>query len=396
MEQKRREVVAFFPLRGGSKSIPLKNIKEIAGRPLAYWALDAACGCDLIDKVYVSTDSRRIRTVTEAYGNDRVEVIGRSEATATDSATSESAMLEFAGRRGFDDIVLIQATSPLVQSAHLEEGISKYFDTRADSLVSVVRQRRFIWTEKEDGSVEAINYDPLKRPRRQDWGGYLVENGAFYITSRAGLLQSSSRLSGRTVCYAMPEETYVELDEPWHWQVAETLLVNRKSGKLNSTLISNLRKTKLLVLDVDGVLTDAGMYYGEGGEELKKFNTRDGKGIELVRNMGIKVAFITSEKTLLLERRARKLNIDFLFQAVSDKLEVLKRLMADNDMTPEEVVCLGDDVNDLEVMREVGFSATPADGTRANRTVATYVCRMKGGQGCVREVCDLLIEAREA
>jgi len=396
MEQKQRQVVAFIPLRGGSKTIPLKNIREIAGRPLAYWVLDAACGCDSIDKVYVSTDSERIRTIIEAYGSDKVEIVGRSKETATDSATTESAMLEFAGKIDFSDIVLIQATSPLVESLHLEEGIKKYFDTRAASLVSVVRQKRFIWEESEGNSVKPLNYDPVKRPRRQDWSGYLVENGAFYITSRKGLLKSSSRISGTTVCYEMPEETCVELDEPWDWQVVETLLVSRRSGRLNATLMSRLRKIRLLVLDVDGVLTDAGMYYGEGGEELKKFSTRDGKGIELIRNIGIKTAFLTSEKTLLVERRARKLKIDFLFQDVPNKAEVLKKLIEDNNMAPEDVAYIGDDVNDVEAMKKVGFSATPADGDRANKIIATYVCKTKGGQGCVREVCDLLVEARKA
>ena len=393
MEQKQRQLVAFIPLRGGSKTIPLKNITAIAGRPLAYWALDAACGCDLIDKVYVSTDSERIRKTIEDYGSDKVKVIERSKETATDSATTESAMLEFAGKIDFSDVVLIQATSPLTESIHLEEGIKKYFDTHADSLVSVIRQKRFIWEKSDGDSIKPLNYDPLKRPRRQDWSGYLVENGAFYITSRKGLLKSSSRISGRAVCYEMPEETYVELDEPSDWQVTETILINRKYGRLNSTLRGRLKRIKLLVLDVDGVLTDAGMYYGEGGEELKKFNTRDGKGIELIRNMGVKTAFITSEKTLLVERRAKKLKIDFLFQGVSDKQEVLKKLIEDNNMVAENVAYIGDDINDVDAMKSVGFSATSADGAKVNKTIATYICKTKGGQGCAREVCDLLIEA---
>jgi len=393
MEQKQRHVVAFIPLRGGSKTILLKNIRRIAGRPLAYWTLDAACDCDFIEKVYVSTDSQNIRSIIQDYGSEKIEVIGRSKETATDLATTESAMLEFASKINFSHVVLIQATSPLTESVHLEEGIRKYFDTRAKSLVSVVRQKRFIWEKSEGDSVKPLNYDPLKRPRRQDWSGYLVENGAFYITSREALLRSSSRVSGRTICYEMPKETYLELDEPADWQIAEMLLINRKSDTLNWKLGNRLKKIKLLVMDVDGVLTDAGMYYGEGGEELKKFNTRDGKGIELIRNMGIKTAFITNEKTLLLERRARKLKIDFLFQGVSDKLTLLRKLMKDNNMSPEEVAYVGDDINDIDVMKMVGFSATPADGAKANRTIATFVCKTKGGQGCVREVCDLLVES---
>ena len=110
--------------------------------------------------------------------------------------------------------------------------------------------------------------------------------------------------------------------------------------------------------------------------------------------MGIKTAFITNEKTLLVERRAKKLKIDFLFQGVSDKAEVLKKLMEDNNMTPEDVAYIGDDINDINAMKAVGFSATPANGAKANKVIAIYICNTKGGQGCVREVCDLLIETR--
>ena len=160
--------------------------------------------------------------------------------------------------------------------------------------------------------------------------------------------------------------------------------------------MNRLKRIKLLVMDVDGVLTDAGMYYSEGGEELKKFSTRDGKGIELIRNIGIKTAFITSEKTLLVERRAKKLKIDFLFQGVSDKAEILKKLIKDSNIAPGDMAYIGDDVNDVDAMRAAGFSATPADGTETNKVIATYICKTKGGQCCVREVCDLLVEAKKA
>lgn len=387
MEPDSRQIVAFVPLRGGSKNIPLKNIREIAGRPLAFWVLDAICGCDSIERVYVATDSSEIATAVTKYGNAKVTVIGRSPETATDAASTESAMLEFAQNCDCTDIVLVQATSPLLESMHLRDGISRYLETNADSLVSVVRQKRFLW--KNDGVfVLPQNYVPAARPRRQDWDGFLVENGAFYITSKKALLEHSCRLSGKIASYEMPQETYLELDDASDWEMVQHLLLRKKQNA--GEIASLLKKIKLLVMDVDGVLTDAGMYYSETGDELKKFNTRDGKGLELVRKLGIKTALLTSETTALLQKRAAKLKIDYVLQGEKDKVYALQQLLQTAQISPAETAYIGDDVNDIDAMKLVGFSATPANGTVENKQVASYICTQKGGQGCVREICDLI------
>jgi len=225
---KKNKIIAFIPLRGGSKSIPLKNIKEIAGKPLAFWVTEAALACSLIDKVIISTDSDLIRSKIEEIKNKKLKVIGRSKETATDTASTELAILEFAkSNTDFEHILLIQATSPLLETIHLEEGIKKYFKNKYDSLLSVVNQKRFIWKEKTNRAT-AVNYNPIKRPRRQEFRGFLVENGAFYITPRERLLKTNCRISGKIGAYEMPEETYFELDEPSDWFIMEELLKRRK------------------------------------------------------------------------------------------------------------------------------------------------------------------------
>ncbi len=113
----------FIPLRGGSKTIPFKNIKLIAGRPLIFWVLDAAVGCKDLEHVYVSTDSDKIRGVVEEYGSQRVTVISRSYLTATNEASTESAMIEFALNYPVEKIVLLQATSPLIRSEDISRGV---------------------------------------------------------------------------------------------------------------------------------------------------------------------------------------------------------------------------------------------------------------------------------
>ena len=164
------KTVAFIPVRGGSKSIPLKNIKMINGRPLIYWTLDATVNCDDIDIVVVSTDSCEIKQVVEKYGSDKFKIINRSEEVSTDTASTESVMIEFARNYDFENIVLVQATSPLLKSEDISKGICKYFQDGIDSVLSVVRQKRFIWEEQCDYSIP-VNYDPLKRPRRQEFNG---------------------------------------------------------------------------------------------------------------------------------------------------------------------------------------------------------------------------------
>ena len=164
--------------------------------------------------------------------------------------------------------------------------------------------------------------------------------------------------------------------------------------RLGRALQARLRRVQMVATDVDGVLTDAGMYYSESGEELKKFNTRDGMGIKLLQRAGLITALITMEETKLVTRRAEKLAIPEVHQGARDKLAVMREMVARHGLTLQDVAYIGDDVNDLEVLNAVGFSAAPADALPAVRNAVDYVCRQKGGEGAVREVADLILEAK--
>jgi YrbI family 3-deoxy-D-manno-octulosonate 8-phosphate phosphatase len=153
-----------------------------------------------------------------------------------------------------------------------------------------------------------------------------------------------------------------------------------------------LKRIRLFATDVDGVLTDAGMYYSDSGDELKKFNTRDGMGIKLLQRAGLLTALVTQEATKLVARRAEKLAIPEVHQGAEDKLAVLREMADRHGMTLREVAYMGDDINDLAALRAVGFSAAPADALPAVRKAVTYLCRAKGGEGAVREVAELILE----
>ncbi len=381
--------VALIPVRGGSKSIPLKNIKEMCGKPLVYWTVKAACECKDINQVYVSTDSMIIRETVEKFELNKVKVIGRGADTATDTATTESVMLEFAQNYEFDNIVLIQATSPLLTEKDLTKGFSIFGEKDIDSVLSAVKQKRFNWNIDEAGFASASNYDIFNRPMRQNFEGYFVENGAFYITSRERLLESKNRISGNIRIAEMDETTFWEIDEPGDWLIAEALM----KKKLNLERKVSIPTIKIFLTDCDGCLTDGGMYYSESGDELKKFNTRDGMGFKLLKEQGILTGIITGEDVQLNMRRAKKLKLDFLISGCVDKLHAVKELCEKNHVSLENVVYVGDDINDLEVIQAVGFGCCVADGNAKVKSVAAYVTKCNGGAGAIREIVDMLLES---
>ncbi len=404
-----KKTVALIPVRGGSKSIPLKNIKSIAGKPLVCWSVEAAMNCDDISEVYISTDSDKIRNVVDKYlssvnniNKRKVKCILRSDATATDTASTESVMMEFAESYNFNMVVLIQATSPTVRTVDLVNGLKKFNGFGYESLLSVVRQKRFNWEEKGNGLVEPLNYNYLNRPRRQEFTGYLVENGAFYITSKENLLQSNCRISGKIGYYEMPESSYYELDEPMDWAIIENILQQQitqgETEKIKNDFIvsynSNkeaLNQIKLVITDCDGVLTDGGMYYDMHGNEWKKFNTKDGLGVRILQECGLKVGIITGEDTDIVTRRAKKLKISEVHLGISNKMEVVNQLIKKYDLNLHNIAFIGDDINDKEVIMAVGFGCCTADAVDDVKSVATYITKRNGGQGAFREIADLIL-----
>lgn len=386
--------VAFIPVRGGSKSIPLKNIKPISGKPLVYWTVKAACGCKYIDKVYVATDSDKIKETVESFKTgieaevfSKAEVIGRSAESASDTASTEFAMLEFANNYEFDNVALVQATSPLLCSDDLNRGFEVFGEEGTDSVLSVVQQKRFHWARDEHRFVYSTNYDVFHRPRRQEFDGYLVENGAFYISSKADLIKSQNRVSGKIKAVEMSEDTFFEIDEPSDWVIIEALM--KKNG---ITAPEDKPTIKILLTDCDGCLTDGGMYYSEKGDELKKFNTRDGMGFALLREKGIITGIITSESVDLNRRRAEKLKLDILETGCKDKAYAIKKYCEQYGIALENVCYIGDDINDIEAIKMVGMGCCPADAMPEVKAVSKYITKAKGGEGVIREVVEIILK----
>ncbi|MFD2574103.1 KdsC family phosphatase [Spirosoma soli] len=166
---------------------------------------------------------------------------------------------------------------------------------------------------------------------------------------------------------------------------------------MTTELLEKLVRIKLVLTDCDGVLTDAGVYYGENGEVLKKFNIRDGMGVVRLRDLfGVETGIVTGEKSPSVVTRAAKLKITELHLDAQDKLSLLGGILERKGLDASEVAFIGDDVNDLEILQAVGFSACPADATRYNKAVVDYCCEAKGGEGCFRELAELIIDAKQS
>lgn len=158
-------------------------------------------------------------------------------------------------------------------------------------------------------------------------------------------------------------------------------------------LRDRLSYIRLLAVDVDGILTDGGLYYTDSGEELKKFNVKDGQGLQLIKRAGLEVAIISASASTATVHRARKLGIEHVYVGVSDKLPVLTDLCSKLAISLRQVAYAGDDVKDLPIMQVVGCPLSVADAMAENRAQASYVTQKGGGQGAVREICDLIIQS---
>lgn len=159
-------------------------------------------------------------------------------------------------------------------------------------------------------------------------------------------------------------------------------------------IISKAQKIKLLILDVDGVMTDNKLYYGDNGVEYKSFNTRDGHGMVLLQKSQVDIGIITGRKSQVVSNRMKDLKIKHVYQGVPDKLPTFLKLVADLGLELDEIAYVGDDILDLPILLRVGFGITPANGDNEVKSRVHYISQHSGGEGCVREVCEIIMRSQ--
>ncbi|MEA5509375.1 acylneuraminate cytidylyltransferase family protein [Crocosphaera sp. UHCC 0190] len=217
--------VAIIPARGGSKGVPRKNIRPLAGKPLIAHSILDAQEAQWVDQVYVSTDNEEIAEISATYG---AQIIPRPPELANDTASSESALihsLQYLETQGIlpELMVFLQCTSPIRTGLEIDGAIAKLKQEQADSLLSVSPSHRFLWQEV-DGVVQSINYDYRYRPRRQDMNPQYVENGSIYVFKPWILKETGNRLGGKISLFVMSEMAALEIDSLEDFEMIDFLM----------------------------------------------------------------------------------------------------------------------------------------------------------------------------
>ena len=374
------KIVALVPLRGGSKRIPSKNIGSIAGKPLAYWACSAAKNSKYISDVYVSTEDDEIARTVDSFGLG-LKVARRPLSLATDTSTTEDVLLHFMGLVDFDIVATIQATSPLTSSADLDRAVEQLVREGHESLVTGVLVRRFFWSL--DG--RPLNYDSCHRPFTQNFQGSIMENGAFYLTSRHILESQRNRLGGRVGIFEMSAETAIEIDNPEDWEAAERCLL-----KSASFLAAKAKQVKIIISDFDGVWTDNKVYTMGAAQEAVCCSKSDSLALDVFRSRSdLPILVVSKEKNEVVMARCAKLQLDVI-SCAEDKRTVVEGVLSARGFNWADVCYVGNDVNDLQCISGAGLTFCPSDATFEIKSEADYILNHLGGNGAVREMLELL------
>ncbi len=388
------KLLCLIPARGGSKGLPGKNLRPCGGVPLIVHSIRQSLACPLIHRTVVSTDDEAIAQVARDHGAE-VPFL-RPAKLALDESTTESAMehaLDFLEREeGYlpDAIMLLQPTSPLRTPEDLEGAINLFQEEGADSLLSVFTNSHFLWSPE---TRRPLNYDHDHRPRRQDKEWELVENGSIYLTRVSTLREGHNRLGGRMAMYVMPAWRSPEIDDMDDFRLVVHHMA-RLERESRGRLADRLAAIGMLVLDFDGVFTDGSVYLDDDGNETVRCSRVDGKGLQLLRESGVKVVVISAEAGGVVEHRCGKLGLDGVHAGIKNKVEVYQRIKDEFKMSDEQICFCGDDLQDLELMELAGLSCCPANGVPAVKQAADMVFDEVGGQGFIRRVCDMVMEAR--
>lgn len=394
----RPRTIAVIPARGGSKGIVGKNLRTVGGVPLVVRAVRAARTVESIDLVVVSTDDDAIATAATEAG---ALVVHRPVGLSGDTASSESAVLHALDAISGDApaaagvVVLVQATSPLIDPRDLDAAVRRVRSGSADVVFSATPTHAFLWRDGDAGEgVVGVNHDRSSRPRRQDRPAEYRETGAFYVMDAAGFRASSHRFFGTVAVQIVPERHAIEIDVPADLDLARAIATLDGDTSGSSPI-----PVDAVVTDFDGVHTDDSAAVDQDGRESVRVHRGDGHGVRLLREAGVPVLILSAERNGVVAARAAKLQVDVIHgvdgdDTRGDKGDVL-RAWADRVGVPlERIAYLGNDVGDLPALEIVGWPVVVADAHPAAVAAARVVLSTRGGSGAVRELADRVLSAR--
>lgn len=405
MVDKKIEVLAIIPARGGSKGIPRKNIREFAGYPLIAYSIQAALNSRLVTRVIVSTDDEEIALVARQFGAEVpfMRPSDISQDMTLDLPVFQHVLDELAKTEGYqpDIVVQLRPTSPIRPDGLVDEAVQILFDhPEVDSVRGIVpsgQNPHKMWKiDPKSGMMQGLLEvagikEPYNAPRQ-------VLPETFWQTGhidaiRPHVIMQQNSMSGKNILPVMIDPIYtVDIDKPTDWQRAEWLVWY---GGLEMVTPGNKRRklpdrVDLIVFDFDGVMTNNLVYVNQDGVESVAANRSDGMGIVRLRKTGIKAMVISTETNPVVKARCKKLKLPMI-QGVDNKDVVLREYLETNGFNPNNVIFVGNDINDVPCFSIVGCSLAVADAQPVALRQADIVLQHSGGYGAVREVCDLVM-----
>ncbi len=404
---KRPEVLAIIPARGGSKGIPRKNINLFAGYPLISYSIAAGLQAESVTRVIVSTDDDEIAAVARQWGAETpfMRPAELAQDQTTDLPVFQHALRWLKDNEGYspDLVIQLRPTSPIRPRNCIDEAVALLQrNPGADSVRGVVpsgqnpyKMWRLQATDKPMApllSLESVS-EPFNAPRQALPPTYWQTGHIDVI--RPGVILEENSMSGRNILPYLIDPRYtVDIDTPFDWLRYEWLVRN---GNLEFADPASKRRklparVSLVAMDFDGVLTDNLVHVHQDGFELVASSRGDSMGIRLVReSLPVQFVVISTETNPVVTVRCRKINLE-VFQGINDKATVLKNLLQEKNIPAEEVVFIGNDVNDLGCFDITGYAVTPVDAEPEVKRRADLVLTRPGGKGAVREFCDLLLQ----
>ena len=403
---KKPEVLAVIPARGGSKGIPRKNIKTFAGYPLIAYSIAAGLQSELTTRVIVSTDDEEIAEVARKWGA-QTPFLRPAEFAADntlDLPVFQHALTWLKEHEGYvPEIVLqLRPTSPARPTTLLDDAIRLLMDhPEADSVRGVVpadENPHKMWrVDPETGlmhgllKVEGID-EPYNAPRQKLPPVYWQTGHIDAIRPERTFMAGDS-MSGKNILplFLDPKFT-IDIDTPFDWVRYEWLVSHAEldmvwPGKRRRGLP---KEVKLVVFDFDGVMTNDCVILDQNGIESVRCSRADGYGIRMMHEKEIKMVVLSSERNPVVIQRCKKLGLDCI-HGVLKKKDILENYLKENEIDPDKVVYIGNDVNDLPCFPLVGCAVTPADANPKVRNEADFVLIHKGGEGAVRELCEMIL-----
>lgn len=407
---KQPEVLAIIPARGGSKGIPRKNIKEFAGYPLIAYSIAAGLHAETVTRTILSTDDEEIASVARQWGAETPFL--RPAELASDGALDlpvyQHALKWLEEKEGYkpDVVVQLRPTSPVRPVDCVDRAVTMLLQNpEADCVRGVVpagQNPYKMWRRDEkSGQISPLLHvpgipEPFNAPR-QILPPVYWQTGHIDAIRPESILVKNSMTGDRILGMVIDPQYTIDIDTPKDWARSEWLVWHGGLQFVDPAKRPRRQmpeKIDLMVFDFDGVITDNRVWVDENGFERVAANRSDSLGVRLLSEAGLEMMILSMEVNKVVAARAKKMGIAAL-HGINDKVTTLRNLLKDRQIPAENVIYVGNDTNDLDCFRLVGYAVAVGDAQPEVKRAADLVLSQTGGHGAVREICDLILQTRK-